>query len=118
MTTPTTASVGHTPGPWHLGPWGAWADHAIVVLDAHDEQIANTADLLKSWPECEANARLIAAAPELLAALAETRAVLALVLMRARGSDWNADPLRLTLTTGDAFTRIDAAIAKAEGRNA
>ena len=63
----------HTPGPW-------WLDHGDDVnLFNHVGISAETHELLaqvvwrldddKSTPECEANARLIAAAPDLLDAL-------------------------------------------------
>lgn len=48
----------HTPGPWH------WAGDGILVNDDGDEVIASGIDLYDS-----PDARLIAAAPELLAAL-------------------------------------------------
>jgi hypothetical protein len=82
----------HTPGPWrtrnvddHMyldaDTWDAFARVVVVVDDEPD-------------PEGEANARLIAAAPEMLEALKEA-----------------VDDLR-----GPAETKALAAIAKAEGR--
>jgi len=64
----------HTPGPWHIGGNGSasahgvtrvWAtDRAAVCIIATRQQMgANTS------PEMDANARLIAAAPDLLEAL-------------------------------------------------
>jgi len=50
----------HTPGPWDL----AQGENEITVYT--DATIATVPDSLESW---EANARLIAAAPDLLAAL-------------------------------------------------
>jgi len=58
----------HTPGPWHPVTLGASPDHAWAI-DSELVEIAR----LPEWPddqaEAEANARLIAAAPELLEAL-------------------------------------------------
>ena len=57
----------HTPGPWRVGP----VDDTVVT-DADGKEVAaidgdyNSPD---EWPRMEANARLIAAAPELLDAL-------------------------------------------------
>lgn len=85
----------HTPGPWRSGAWAAYTDHAVVVIDQHDEQVATTTDLLKPWEECEANARLIAAAPDMLA-------------MLKRIYEWDH------LTPFGA--ELQALIAKAEGR--
>ena len=81
----------HTPGPWHVGskyPTDVYADragHAIAraVNPQHDG-------------ECEANARLMRAAPELLEAL--------------------QDMLRLADAEGwEGFPKARAAIAKATG---
>jgi hypothetical protein len=60
--------TGWTPGPWHVWTHPDFG-HATTVLDSHDEQVADTGDLLKDWPECEANARFIALAPRMYAAL-------------------------------------------------
>ena len=59
----------HTPGPWlakPTGPWDGWDGWSVedasgsVVCDAHGSQLSGTR---------EANARLIAGAPEMLEAL-------------------------------------------------
>jgi hypothetical protein len=64
-------SAGHTPGPWVVGP----VDDTIVThlgADGFRYEVAavdgdyNQPD---EWPVMEANARLIAAAPEMLQAL-------------------------------------------------
>ncbi len=68
----------HTPGPWRLlQEYGLLTDEigvdGRVVCTAWVRQSANRKDETGSkivpWPEGEANARLIAAAPELLATL-------------------------------------------------
>lgn len=57
----------HTPGPWRVGP----VDDTIVTDAAGKEVAAIDGDYNNpdEWPRMEANARLIAAAPELLDAL-------------------------------------------------
>jgi hypothetical protein len=57
----------HTPGPWFLnGPWNIYADRTAQQMRGKC-----VAQIVKqgNTEEREANARLIAAAPELLAAL-------------------------------------------------
>lgn len=62
--------IKHTPGPWtvehHGGPWH--------IFGANDERVGTystsaPASTAEQWDVSQANARLIAAAPELLAAL-------------------------------------------------
>lgn len=93
----------HTPGPWRVGP----VDDTVVT-DADGKEVAaidgdyNSPD---EWPRMEANARLIAAAPELLGAL---RFILAFY-----------EPGQTYLDT-NAWKQAEAsarrAVAKAEGR--
>lgn len=63
-------SAAHTPGPWFLGedlePNGACLSRAIMATDTFIGEVLFDDD---SDQMAEANARLIAAAPELLAAL-------------------------------------------------
>lgn len=66
----------HTPGPWFLdeGESGRFFPHVVLGGDnprAHWRLVINTCAGKNGGPEaeCVANARLIAAAPELLAAL-------------------------------------------------
>ena len=99
------ASGVHTPGPWTYRrakyPVDGSYDYAIAAKVGGQEfciiaeAFGRVADAV--WPDAEANARLIAAAPDLLAALKDVVAV--------------AD--RKT----DEFDRARAAIAKAEGRS-
>ena len=96
----------HTPGPWKLGkrlPEGS------ISIDADDHQMLATcvwvmsdAEFLgETSPECEANAHLIAAAPELLAALEELLAT--------------AEFKGVNVWDIDAVTKSRAAISKAKG---
>jgi len=68
---PSVASVpSHTPGPWNVGD-DSPNDYEGPTIDTRDRAVAViTIDHEnESTPEDRANARLIAAAPELLAAL-------------------------------------------------
>ena len=62
----------HTPGPWLVQAGDEWAD-GIVTLEGHNENGTpmywTVASYNRRRDEADANARLIAAAPELLEAL-------------------------------------------------
>lgn len=96
--------MAHTPGPWTLHQEGS-----MRACDGrHDSEdgcrtIAEAEIIGVARAEAEANARLIAAAPELLAALKVARCVLKV----ACGAE--APYIR------EAFKAIDPIIAKAEG---
>jgi hypothetical protein len=87
----------HTPGPWAQDPTGDIGWWQIGTLD----RPVATVDAGDFWPiaEAQANARLIAAAPEMLAAC---RMVLEMAVA------WQP------LTPGD-IAEVKAAVAKAEG---
>lgn len=78
MTDRITAEAGHTPGPWHIFASGLAASRNQVEIN--DPEGLSVAYVLKFVPEyvqqSNANARLIAAAPELLEALKEIEAAL------------------------------------------
>lgn len=57
-----TQTTKHTPGPWHIVS-------GIDVVDFYDYSICSVATSNKTQAERKANARLIAAAPDLLTAL-------------------------------------------------
>ena len=87
--------MSHTPGPWKLEHDWREQPGAIIILSADNQIVAD------AWaPRIErvANARLIAAAPELLEALKSAVARL----------DWHEGP--------DDNADLRAIIAKAEGR--
>ena len=89
----------HTPGPWTQGHSASGIE--CVWLDGHVEPDSGMGSV-GTWIDCntEANARLIAAAPELLEALAE-------VVRAADGEGWKQlDP---------NLAKARAAIAKATG---
>lgn len=63
---------GHTPGPWHVVPYGD-GDSLVVCSDEGGEWricfMATHGGTTSVWEAIQANARLIAAAPELLTQL-------------------------------------------------
>lgn len=91
--------MSHTPGPWQVNP-----DIPHLVGNGTAEVANLYWGELISGMEMRANARLIAAAPELLEAL---KAVI----------EWDDDcPFMLGEGFGELRERIETAIAKAEGR--
>jgi hypothetical protein len=78
----TTKQTQHTPGPWRVESAGSeslissghWAGLATVVTHMREPDAAGR-DRFIPTDEGEANARLIAAAPELLAALEAIAAI-------------------------------------------
>lgn len=118
----------HTPGPWLEGPTeGIGQRGKLIVVDAKGLKVADCeADLIgggigfrRPYAEDTANARLIAAAPELLAAciafMAKWQVVLpaitgAFALMQIHGGMYDGPTLEAELK------QITDAIAKAEGR--
>ncbi len=100
----------HTEGSWHIG----LAATERAVYGKYGEHIATLPDMLAS-DEVTANARLIAAAPELLEALEELnyRALVALGLP----GDETLDVKRLPASPlGKAIAQARAAIARATGQ--
>jgi len=96
------AEAKHTPGPWQVVP-AAKAEHPWVVGDAEGGSIASCEPMgpWMSAAEATANARLIAAAPEILAAL------------KSLVGEWPPDE---QVKLGDRIKQAQAAIFKAEGR--
>jgi hypothetical protein len=97
-------SEGHTPGPWDF--WSGYNAvdkmEAEITADDGDIVIARYNHLIG---EGEANARLIAAAPELLEALEQV------CLIWDHHCDAHGDG-----TPSEAHARVRAAIAKAKGQ--
>lgn len=99
----------HTPGPWSLGKRGKTTQHIDGGHAVRNEgwwSLAKVYVVVDDEPSeaGEANARLIAAAPEMLASLVEVM-------------DWLGRPNELTLSD-EQVERIRAAIAKATGEGA
>jgi len=89
----------HTPGPWKAGPFNVIADSGAIVADccARDAITGTPAPA-----EYAANAKLIAAAPDLLAVC---KMVLDRHSYQGTGEPWS-----------DLFKAAREAIAKAEGK--
>ena len=64
---------GHTPGPWNTRPLDPNAQTEWAAVTSTGDWILRVAEDNKGWPLSRADARLIAAAPDLLAALIEER---------------------------------------------
>jgi hypothetical protein len=99
----------HTPGPWVIADdptsEGVWIDHPDLK-SGEDDEICRCLDSTLSGEECLANARLIAAAPELLDALKTLTDAL----------NESLEPVPLAADIVNAFRDSMRAIAKAEGR--
>ncbi len=102
--------MAHTPGPWiaiagtHVLPHMVQAGDFVICVQFPADAIGEP---MRGTPETEANARLIAAAPDLLAAL---KAVVDVLRKEAPGTPLNHHQY-------DAIgIQANNAIAKAEGR--
>jgi hypothetical protein len=108
----------HTPGPWFIEAEHPANKHEGLTTDWYGGAISTprgnliyrqSAGIGNS--EAESNARLIAAAPELLAALKMLRRMVEKVL-----TDSQLDHEQCGKTIRNASTIVAAAIAKAEGK--
>ena len=88
----------HTPGPWILKGLTVYNSNEIEICESNDFVRANA----DNTSEIEANARLIAAAPDMMDALKDCLAYML--------DDQSSD-----VTGAKALDSINAAIAKAEG---
>lgn len=97
-------SAQHTPGPWHYGI--NRSGHSFLVKDPEGRLVCNMSwhhSSREHYPlqaESEANARLIAAAPELLEALTAA---------------WNSMDTSIPGSPGSPIEKARAALAKATG---
>ena len=107
-TATTQAAARHTPGPWRVVPGKEFQVERATA--AYDRQIAHVygpdADSVEQGIKAAAaNAYLIAAAPDMLAALRQAGVALAAI----RGEQFRAPQM-------SALDAVRAAIAKAEAR--
>ncbi len=101
-----------TPGPWEVGP----VDDTVVTHVGKDglryeiAAIDGDYNQPETWPVMEANARLIAAAPDLLEALIQLVEIVS-------GLEAECDNAGVgdLVEVRDAWRKADAAIAKATG---
>lgn len=102
----------HTPGPWAATRWQLFEPlcGVQIAVSANDRRAIALTGLEgdKDEAESRANARLIAAAPELLAALKQIRADWAAIGDERQAPD--------EINVNEHWDAVDAAIAKAEGR--
>lgn len=101
----------HTPGPWSYAPAVPGAQRCFYIAgnqDANNREV-DIGTVQGGYYSCEANARLIAAAPDLLEELREARD--SILGWAAYASEYFKDKHDLD---GD-IARIDAVIAKATG---
>lgn len=104
----TEQSVGHTKGPWRVVPYGD-GDSLVICSDEGGEWricfMATHGGTASVWRAIQANARLIAAAPELLSIVKRFVAL--------PGGAWH--PERHAADEAELMTDARAAIAKACG---
>ena len=102
----------HTPGPWHVEwvPWGKERDLKVVAKDGGVLLTMNRTGYLLSEAVMESNAQLLAAAPDLLAAL---EAITRRVPILSSTEDYRAGQEHALEGCREV---VLAAIAKAEGR--
>lgn len=95
-------AIKHTPGPWHIGVRQPNSDKFIYGQDG--SEVANC-DMLTNFHDVNlANARLIAAAPDMLEALEKAASIL-------------EDEYQTTDCRHPSKTGLYAVIAKAKGEN-
>lgn len=82
--------------------------HFLVAIRHSEIPVAQQWQFVMGWAE-EWQEKVDA----LVSALQATRQTLSVVLQKAPGYDWNADPMGLTLVTGAALTKADEALAAA-----
>jgi hypothetical protein len=104
----------HTPGPWQLLPRTEDLP-AYVCKDANDKLNTEIAVIYRATDDCDANARLIAAAPELLAALEKFANLDTADLGRMSINAWRDDFIRSAPEYIGYCREARAAIAKATG---
>jgi hypothetical protein len=104
-------TAAHTPGPWRIEPYrDDHPDTSYFVVGADGNTVCaveNQQDGGVYYEPCKADARLIAAAPEMLEALK---------LLEAALTQYNLRDARKRFSLGVADAAAGKAIAKAEGR--
>jgi hypothetical protein len=98
-------AIQHTPGPWAAPSDHSYGDIGIVADSRLLAMVTNDEDQPIADSEQMANARLMAAAPELLAAISTLVGIAETDCMDDKSNVWRS-----------AMIAADAAIAKAEGR--
>lgn len=108
--------MSHTPGPWIADGKIVHAENgsALYIAECQNVGVGErwSGSDYASEPHAEANARLIAAAPDLLEALIEERRI------RLLGQQPYVHWESLRDARRDCYAKTDAAIAKAKGETA
>lgn len=94
----TKAQVSHTPRPWSIASAGTQVWGPAPTETSHPCLIANLQQSPYSEAQVDANARLIAAAPELLAAL---DAIVSEIGHKHNGASWDAAYAALAKAKGE-----------------
>lgn len=94
------------------GPWRRWRKGASLIVDANDDSVADVGDFRHQV--FEANARLIAAAPELLELLREAFSVMDMQLKRETG-DFHVPAETARALWDDVMRRGNALLARIDG---
>lgn len=110
----TTTRASHTPGPWHLSRYGNFIRH--IQGDQTAPNICAVDVFGGPDGEREANARLIAAAPDLLAALKGAVDTIRTWHDMQEPADQAGPAWDIYRQHAPEMQRIHAAMAKAEGR--
>ena len=107
-----------TPGPWTFSRWNEFGDMRFYIAQAdgapHTPQLSDVATLIAETPSNEwqsiqeANARLIATAPEMLEMLGIARNYIEATVL-------NASSQKTRENYSGCLRRIDAVLAKATG---
>lgn len=108
--------MGHTEGPWLACRPGEsdWSDWYWEIEDPY----GHTATVYGNDAEAGANARLIAAAPEMLAALCEARDAFAAMDWEGEENWRHWDATRLDELIAGTLRVVNAALTKAGGSDA
>lgn len=112
----SAAAKGYTPGPWHFGPSLNAPGQFFIGQPRHNLTLAHVHNF--SDGQREANARLIAAAPDLLEAVHDLSAFVAVMIGRGPDAiipETQTTPLGVPVKIGEIMRDARAAIAKATG---
>ena len=87
---------GHTPGPWYVDDAPDVKHPSVVLADDGATIVAEATTVVAEQHDAEANARLIAAAPDLLAEVKRLRDLVdfAIVVLESDGEKAQADLLK------------------------
>ena len=114
MKTETVEKVGHTPGPWS-SEYKDGNDHIDINADSRTDWDRTIAETTYTGGDSEANARLIASAPELLEACKQQHEAIDRLFAMLIVKTQNFYPSK-SGQPWEACVRGNEAIARVEGR--